>query len=290
VGVLLQVERRITATALRSDHSMTDPAETEKMFLAPIAGSALFQAFCRTFFIYYCRLTVSGQRHLPASPFIICSNHTSHIDSAVLMTASGLPFSAFAMLGASDYFFAPWRTRFVVSRFMNVIPIDRQAQHKSLRQSLAMCEEFLQRMQGNLILYPEGTRSCDGELQTFKKGAGLFAVDLGVPVVPAHIEGAHRILAKGKFMPRPGPVTVRFGEPITFKSNQFDPRLGRGPRRAAVELLEQRIRALSGRPSAGDVIGLPEELVEEEQATISASAILQGDRNTRNQRRSRVLE
>jgi 1-acyl-sn-glycerol-3-phosphate acyltransferase len=113
---------------------------------------------------------------------------------------------------------------------------------------------------------------------------------LGVPVVPAHIEGAHRILAKGKFMPRPGPVTVRFGEPITFKSNQFDPRLGRGPRRAAVELLEQRIRALSGRPSAGDVIGLPEELVEEEQATISASAILQGDRNTRNQRRSRVLE
>jgi len=267
---------------------MTDPGKAEQMFLAPTAGSAMFQAFCRAFFTCYCPLGVAGQRQLPCSPFIICSNHTSHIDSAVLMTASGLPFSAFAMLGASDYFFAPSRTRFVVSRFMNVIPIDRQAQHKSLGRSLAMCEEFLQRMHGNLILYPEGTRSCGGELQTFKKGAGLFAVELGVPVVPAHIEGAHRILAKGRLMPRPGPVTVRFGEPITFKSNQFDPRLGRGPRRAAVELLEQRIRALSGAPSAGDLIGPPEELVEEEQATVSA-AVFDRDRNTRS-RGSRVLE
>jgi 1-acyl-sn-glycerol-3-phosphate acyltransferase len=218
----------------------------------------MFQAFCRVFFICYCRLTVVGQHHLPASPFIICSNHASHIDSAVLMTASGIPFSAFAMLGASDYFFASWRKRFLVSRFMNVIPIDRHGQHKSLQRSLTMCEEFLQRMHGNLIFYPEGTRSSDGEIQTFKKGAGLFAVDIGVPVVPAHIEGAHNILAKGKFMPRPGTVTVRFGKPIRFESNPFDPRWGRGSRRAAVELLEQRIQGLS-RKLPGDVIGLPEQ-------------------------------
>jgi 1-acyl-sn-glycerol-3-phosphate acyltransferase len=255
--------------------------KAEDMFLAPTTGSAVFQNFCKVFFLCYCRLTVAGQHHLPASPFIICSNHTSHIDSAVLMTASGLPFSSFALLGASDYFFDSWRTRFLVSRFMNVIPIERQAQHKSLRRSLAMCEEFLQRARGNLILYPEGTRSCNGEMQTFKKGAGLFAVDLAVPVVPAHIEGAHRILAKGKFMPRPGTVTVRFGEPIMFESNQFDPRLGRGPRRAAVELLEQRIRSLSQRSPAGDVIGLPVELVEKDQATISVSAAAHAGRNAK---------
>jgi hypothetical protein len=198
------------------------------------------------------------------------------------MTASGLPFSAFAMLGASDYFFDSWRTRLLVSRFMNVIPIDRHGQHKSLRRSLTMCEEFLQRMHGNLILYPEGTRSCDGAIQTFKKGAGLFAIDLGVPVVPAHIEGAHDILAKGKFIPRPGTVTVRFGEAIRFKSNQFDSRWGRGARRAAVELLEQRIHGLSRRPPRGDVIGLPEQSVEEGQATISISAVVQGGQKTKN--------
>ena len=212
----------------------------------------MFQTFCRMFFVSYCRLTVEGHEHLPASPFILCSNHTSHIDSAVLMTASGLPFSTFAMLGASDYFFDSRSVKFVVSRFMNVIPIDRHARHNSLRRSLAMCDEFLWRTRGNLILYPEGTRSATGEMQTFKKGAGLFAVELGVPVVPAYIEGARRILAKGKFLPRPGSVTVRFGEPIRFAYNASDPQVGRGRRRTAVELLEQRIRALGEAPPAGD--------------------------------------
>src|SRR5271156_1129734 len=179
------------------------------MFFAPMTGSAMFQAFCRMFFLCYCRLTVSGQRHLPPSPFIICSNHTSHIDSAVLMTASGLPFSAFAMLGASDYFFDSWRRKFLVSRFMNVIPIDRRAQPKSLQRCLAMCGDFLRH--GNLILYPEGTRSPDGEMHSFKRGVGMFAVDLGVPIVPALIEGAHHVLPKGEFMPRPRAVRVRFG-------------------------------------------------------------------------------
>lgn len=123
-----------------------------------------------------------------------------------------------------------------------------------------MCDEFLRRTRGNLILYPEGTRSCSGEIQAFKKGAGLFAVELGVPVVPAYIEGAHNILAKGKFMPRPGTVTVRFGKPIMFESKQFEHRPGRGLRKAAVELLEQRIRGLNQRPHAGELIGLPDEV------------------------------
>jgi 1-acyl-sn-glycerol-3-phosphate acyltransferase len=231
---------------------MTGQGKAEGMFVAPATGGAMFQAFCRMFFVCYCRLTVEGHEHLPASPFILCSNHTSHIDSAVLMTASGLPFSTFAMLGASDYFFDSRKVKFVVSRFMNVIPIDRHARHNSLRRSLAMCDEFLWRTRGNLILYPEGTRSGTAEMQRFKKGAGLFAVELGVPVVPAYIEGARRILAKGKFLPRPGSVTVRFGEPIRFPSNSSNPQVGRGHRRAAVELLEQRIRALSERTSAGD--------------------------------------
>jgi 1-acyl-sn-glycerol-3-phosphate acyltransferase len=232
---------------------MTGSGKAEGMFLAPATGSAMFQAFCRGFFFCYCPLTVEGREHLPASPFIICSNHTSHIDSAVLMTASGRPFSTFALLGASDYFFDSKRVRFVVSRFMNVIPIDRQAQAKSLQRSLAMCDDFLQRTHGNLILYPEGTRSSSGEM-------------------PAYIEGAHKILAKGQNVPRLGTVTVRFGEPIRFASNSSDPMLRREVRKAAVELLEQRIRGLSRKPAAGGLAGLAEE---EQRAAISVSAAVQ---------------
>jgi 1-acyl-sn-glycerol-3-phosphate acyltransferase len=262
---------------------MTGEVKAESMFLAPRIGSAMFQAFCRMFFLCYCRLRVEGREHLPVSPFILCSNHTSHIDSAVLMTASGLPFSTFAMLGARDYFFDSSRVRLIVSRFMNVVPIDRQAQHNSLRRSLAMCDEFLQRTHGNLILYPEGTRSSTGEMRAFKSGAGLFAVELGVPVVPAYIEGAHKILAKGKNVPRLGIVTVRFGEPIRFAPNSSDPLLARGVRKAAVELLEQRIRGLSRKPPAGGFAGLSDE---EQQSTISVSAVAQQNQNPKSHRLS----
>jgi 1-acyl-sn-glycerol-3-phosphate acyltransferase len=241
-------------------------------------GSAMFEAFCRTFFTVYCPLTVEGRNRLPASPFIICSNHSSHADSAVLMTASGLPFSAFALLGARDYFFYSWKAKFLVSRFMNVISIDRQAHHKAIQRSLGMCEEFMQRTNGYLILYPEGTRSPDGEMQRFKSGAGLFAFDLGVPVVPAYIDGTHSILAKGTSMPRPRPVTVRFGEPIVFESNQFGFRLERGGRRAAVEMLEQSIRMLRPRPFSGD---LAAPSGDEQEATIAVSAAAREGRTTK---------
>jgi 1-acyl-sn-glycerol-3-phosphate acyltransferase len=262
---------------------MTGPGKAQEMFSAPATGSAMFQAFCRTFFFCYCPLTVEGLDHLPSPPFILCSNHASHIDSAVLMTASGLPFSTFSMLGASDYFFDSHRIKFVVSRFMNVIPIDRHARHQSLQRSLAMCDEFLQRKRGNLILYPEGTRSSSGEIQSFKKGAGLFAVELGVPVVPAYIDGAHRILTKGKFMPRPGSLTVRFGEPIRFESKRLDHALDRELRKAAVELLEQRIRGLSQKPSSEDLAGLAKE---RQPATISIST--GQDRTTRTRKVARI--
>lgn len=194
------------------------------------------------------------------------------------MTASGLPFSEFALLGARDYFFYSWKARLLVSRFMNVIPIDRQAHHKSIRRSLEMCEGFLLRTHGNLILYPEGTRSLDGEMRAFKSGAGLFAFDLGVPVVPAHIDGAHSILAKGKFMPRPGPVTVRFGEPIVFKSNQTGSQWEPGRRRAAVELLELRIRGLKPRPSAE---GAAAPSGEEQPAAVSVATVAQQNRKAK---------
>ncbi len=90
-------------------------------------------------------------------------------------------------------------------------------------------------------------------------------------------------------MPRPGTVTVRFGEPIMFESNQLDPRWGRGPRRAAVELLEQRIRDLSWRPLAGDVARLPEEPEKpekEDHATVSVSTVTRVGPHTRSHGRS----
>lgn len=50
----------------------------------------------------------------------------------------------------------------------------------------------------------------------FKSGTGLMAVELGVPVVPVHVEGTREVLPKDAALPRRGRVSVRFGKPMTF--------------------------------------------------------------------------
>jgi 1-acyl-sn-glycerol-3-phosphate acyltransferase len=162
------------------------------------------------------------------------------------MTASGRDFRSFAMIGASDYFFRSRRLRWAVSPLMNVIPIDREPGAKSLSACLATCRQFMQQTGGSLILYPEGTRSQDGKVQPFKSGAALFAIELDVRVVPAYIEGTHHILPKGQYVPRAGPVTVRFGEPIELARLQPG-ELPRERRHRALEQLAQSIRMLSSR-------------------------------------------
>ena len=109
----------------------------------------------------------------------------------------------------------------------------------------------MQETGGSLILYPEGTRSRNGQMQAFKSGAVLFAFELEVPVVPAYIEGTNLILPKGCYVPRAGRVMVRFGEPIEFDP----PRAGELPRerrRRAVERLTESIRRLSSRSGSNE--------------------------------------
>ena len=223
-------------------------------FWATSSGSLCFEGFCRAFFKWYCPLRIEDRHHLPNVPFLLCSNHTSHADSAVLMTASGRSFRSFALVGASDYFFRSRRLRWTVSPLMNVIPIDRDPGAKSLSACLETCRQFMRQTGGSLILYPEGTRSPDGEMRGFKSGAVLFAMELEVPVVPAYIQGTHAILPKGRYIPRTGPATVRFGEPLEFARPQPG-ELPRDRRRRAVEQLTHRIRMLSSGREAQDLAG-----------------------------------
>ena len=238
---LRRTTRRSESKRYNTGHPLDGPRQNGGYVFGADDGSAMFEAFCRAFFIFYCRLTVAADGiNFPASPFIICSNHTSHVDSAVLMTASGLPFSAFALLGASDYFFDSWRRKFLVSRFMNVIPIERRAQPKSLQRCLAMCADFLQH--GNLILYPEGTRSPDGEIQSFKKGADVCRRPWSAGRACAD-RGRSSHSAQGRVHAEAGASPC--ASESLLCSNRILLIFGAGAgRRTAVELIEQRIRGM----------------------------------------------
>ncbi|MBI3911547.1 MAG: AMP-binding protein [Armatimonadetes bacterium] len=156
------------------------------------------------------RLKVVGRQHLPASgPFLIAANHTSHLDYGALFAATGAPPNRAFALGARDYFFnTPFRAALFGT--LNVLPFDR---YGNFVESLQLCRQALQ--SGNiLVMFPEGTRSVTGKLQPFKPGIGMLALETGVPIVPACIEGAFEALPKGACWPRRRPLTIRFGPPL----------------------------------------------------------------------------
>lgn len=163
----------------------------------------------------YARLEVKAGEPLPSGPFLLCSNHSSHLDSAVLMVATGLPFDAFRLLAAADYFDPHSSTGRLTRAVLQIITVDRTQGHAArLRRTVSECRELIRTEQVRFIAFPEGTRSTTGELLPFKRGPAFLAVALGLPVVPAYIDGARRAFPKGSWVPRPTRVRVQFGRPI----------------------------------------------------------------------------
>lgn len=175
-------------------------------------GQFVFEGLARLICRLWCPLRVAGQENLPDVPFLICANHSSHLDSIVLMIATGEPFRRFALLAARDYFFGNALRSLAFRYLLKLIPLDRSAQPYSLRATLSCCVDFLDQGNRGLILFPEGTRSANGDIGPFKRGAALFSARLGLPVIPVCIEGTRRVMPKGRIFPKRGPIVVRIGE------------------------------------------------------------------------------
>ncbi|MCH8012842.1 MAG: 1-acyl-sn-glycerol-3-phosphate acyltransferase [Candidatus Marinimicrobia bacterium] len=174
----------------------------------------LFEIFCKVVFTFYCPVKVEGRENIPESSFILCSNHCSHMDSGVLMVASGLPFKNFGMMAAKEYFFDNKIRRISLNLLMHLIPIDRKTNHVTIVKSLAACRDFTKNGNRNIIIYPEGTRSITGKIGKFKKGLAMVATELGLPVVPVYINGTHDAYPKGNYFMKPKKIYATIGQPI----------------------------------------------------------------------------
>ena len=178
----------------------------------------LFYFYSKLVFSTYAPTSVVGRENVPDSSFILCSNHNSHMDVALLAVATKKNFNDFGMLAARDYWFESWVKRVSVNTVMNLIPVDRASnkdKELSIKDSEALCNAFMKYEQRNLILFPEGTRGNPGELLPFKKGAARFALNLNKPILPAVIYGSHKIWPRGKvFFGLPTRIKVFILEPI----------------------------------------------------------------------------
>lgn len=160
--------------------------------------------------------TVEGLEHVRGlrGPVLLAANHTSHLDTpAVLAALPVRPRFQVAVAAAAGVLaergaFSRWFASFA----FNAFPF---SQTDSIRATLDYSSWLLDKG-WSILIYPEGRRSENGTMGPFKPGVGFMAVSLGVPVVPVHIEGAHRVLPKGRRIPGRSRISVRFGAPLVF--------------------------------------------------------------------------
>lgn len=150
----------------------------------------------------------SGLEHAAGTaPRIFLANHLSALDIWVL--APQLPVTTRFVSKRSIFWIPVLGQAMAVAGF---IAIDRQDRTSAIR-SLSRATETIRRG-ASVILFPEGTRSRDGRLARFKRGAFHLALEAGVPVVPVAIAGTYQVVKPRSIIVRPGPVQVTFAPPI----------------------------------------------------------------------------
>jgi 1-acyl-sn-glycerol-3-phosphate acyltransferase len=161
-------------------------------------------------------VTVHGVEHVATGgPFIYAPNHQSHLD--ILTLLGHLPgatrFAAKREL---------WRHPIVggVLDTLGMIPIDREAGERSIEALNEAAREA-----SSIVIFPEGTRSRDGQLREFKKGAFVLAIATGLPIVPVCCRGTRRLMPRGsKLTVVPGPVDIFISPPIATTGLDYDDR------------------------------------------------------------------
>ena len=179
---------------------------------------------------HYLPLKVTGLENLDrlTPPVIFVANHTSHLDVPTIYTA--LPHQWHQRLAPAmmkDHFRAYFEPRgrsvkeivlaglsyFLACSLYNAYPLPQQM--SGTRRALAYTGELVNRGYCPIV-FPEGLRTSDGQLQKFRPGIGMMAVRLGVPIVPLHLSGLYEIYSVHDSWPRRGPVQVSISPPLTF--------------------------------------------------------------------------
>ena len=163
-------------------------------------------------------ISVKNPENLPRKgPAILIANHNSHIDTLVLMCL----FSMSQLLkvhpvAAADYFFNTRFRSFLFRTLIGAIAVKRERTRNSKEDVFAEAKQNLKK--GHLlIIYPEGTRSPDGEIREFKTGAAHLAKSHpDVPVIPIFINGPDKVMPKTDFLPVPFICDVYLGTPMHF--------------------------------------------------------------------------
>lgn len=220
------------------------------VYIARTATALIIRSWLKA----YHRLSIQGTEHVPDSgSFVVVANHTSHLDTLMILSAFGKRrLHRVFPAAAADYFFSSIPRSVFTGIVINALPFDRK---KNSAESLEVCRHLLANGDNILVIFPEGTRTATGETGTFKSGVARLVAGTAIPVVPCWIEGGFAAWPRGAWLPRPRRVTLAFGEPVTFSKTTPDREGWRSvcnTLRAAVVGLKQPAHARAKQSSIND--------------------------------------
>jgi 1-acyl-sn-glycerol-3-phosphate acyltransferase len=151
------------------------------------------------------KVVLEGMENIPRDRAgILMCNHVSNLDPPILMPA--LPVRSSVLLKKSLMKIPILGTAMGMAKF---VPVDRAARRESAQAMVAAAAAAL--ADGlPIVVFPEGTRSLDGRLSTFKKGPFFLAQQTGAPIVPVAISGTESMLRKGSSWIIPGTARIQF--------------------------------------------------------------------------------
>ena len=181
------------------------------------------------------RVVVQGAENIPAKQScIFLSNHVSNLDPPVLLPAIPGMCSVFLKKSLMRIPFVG-----IAMRMAKYVPVSRGHSRQEAEQSVAIAADAL-RSGMHIFIFPEGTRSPDGNLLPFKKGAFFLAAETNAPMVPIVIQGTAQMMRKGSLKVFPGVATVRFLPPI--HPQDF------ATREALMDAVRQQMQSALGQP------------------------------------------
>ena len=169
-------------------------------------------------------------------PVIFVANHSSHLDTALLLTTLPVEWQRKVAVGAAaDYFFDAWWRAVGSALAFSTFPIERGGVGLSDTPTRLLDEGW------SLVMFPEGTRSPDGWTRRFRLGAAYLAHAAGVPVVPVGLVGSFAAMPRGRGWPKPGrpEVHVRYGRPLTVQTDEDARSFGTRIAAATATLLDE---------------------------------------------------
>ncbi|MDX2494579.1 MAG: lysophospholipid acyltransferase family protein [Desulfuromusa sp.] len=165
------------------------------------------------------KVQIQGIKNIPPTgSAIYVSNHQSNFDVPIIF--AGLPIQ-FRWMAKQEMFRIPLFG--LAMKRGGLIPIDRSNRRTTMHSIIAAAQRIKEG--ASVVIFPEGTRTPDGQLQEFKKGALLIAAKAQVPVVPIVIHGSYQIQPKDRWRINGGLLKMEILPPITtdgLKSKDID--------------------------------------------------------------------